>query len=434
MRIASIVVVMAIVVSALWLGISQVADTDVDIPEPPTAPGSPEASPPGTPPPATPPAATPEGAEEPAWPAGSLPDLLTYAPDRLADDSLPLNDVAGYANIAGWMSARGLAPPDSLADPGLADWAAELDSLAIPASLRERGLDPAWQSTYGFNLTQVDQVLIIGQAPDYVMIMRGSFDAEVLQAAWVASGYQAVEVEGATVWSLFPGDTIDLSAPASRPAMGTLNNVVLLDDGTLVAAAKTSRLGSTLEVVNGNAPPLADHDDIAPLLLPETGVERLASAVIAKGSLLQATGASASGSAGTPAAPLPGTIATPGAGAGMPAVAIMLLGIPVPEAAGAATPEPEEGAGQAVTMLVVLEEPDESRAGAGTIANRLRNGRSPVTGDRYSTRFADTDVRVLEAGERAVIMVTGVLVQGSTDWLEILASRDLGFAAWLPEE
>ncbi|MEJ7902423.1 MAG: hypothetical protein WKF63_11300, partial [Thermomicrobiales bacterium] len=270
LRIVGIVAVMAIVVSALWVGIRQVDDTDVGNLDPTTALSSPEASSPGTPPPATPPdPATPEGDDGPVWPTGSLPDLLDYAPDRLADDSLPLNDIARYANIAGWMSAHGVTTPASLADPALPEWEVELDNLAIPPSLRERGLDPVWQTTYGFNLTQVGQVLSIGQAPDYVMILRGPFDPEVLQTAWVSSGYQAVEVGGQTIWSLFPGDTIDLSAQESRPAMGSLNNVVMLDDGTLVAAAKTSRLGSVLDVVNGEAPSIAENNDIAAFLLPE---------------------------------------------------------------------------------------------------------------------------------------------------------------------
>ncbi|MDQ3655423.1 MAG: hypothetical protein M3457_10120, partial [Chloroflexota bacterium] len=313
LRIVSIVAVMAMLVSVLWIVIRQVDDTDVGNLESTEAVASPEASPPGTPPPATPPGpATPEGNDGPAWTAGSLPDLLTYAPDRLADDSLPLNDIARYADIAGWISAHGITTPTSLADPALPEWKAELVNLAIPLSLRERGLEPVWQNTYGFDLTQVEQVLIIGQAPDYVMILRGTFDAASLQAAWVASGYQAVEVEGATVWSLFPGDTIDLSAQESRPAMGTLNNMVLLDDGTLVAAAKTSRVGSVLDVVSGGAPSLAENGDIAALLLPEAGTEGLASAVISKGSLLQTSEAAMAGPVATPtSSPEPGLGATP---------------------------------------------------------------------------------------------------------------------------
>lgn len=442
-RIVSIVAVMATLVSALWIVIRQVDDTDVGNLDPTEAVASPEASPPGTPPPATPPgAATPEGDDGPDWPPGSLPALLEYAPDRLADDSLPLNAVASYADIAGWMSAQGVTTPVSLADPALPAWEGELDNLAIPLSLRERGLDPVWQSTYGFDLTEVEQVLIIGQAPDYVTILRGTFDPDGLQAAWVASGYQAVEVEGATVWSLFPGDTIDLSAQESRPAMGTLNNVVMLDDGTLVAAAKTSRVGSTLEVINGNAPSLAENDDIAALLLPGTGAEGVASAVISKGSLLQTSEAAMSGPMSTPSStPEPGSVATPEAEGGMPEVNVALMSIPLPPTPPPLPPSPGEATpvaggteGGRMTMLMVLDDMIDARVADEVITSRLESERSSVTGDPYSSRVGEPQVTVLDGDDRAVVMVSGVLTYGSSDWLDILRDRDLGFALWLPEE
>lgn len=436
----TIVVVMAIVVSAFWIVIRQVTDTDVPDLDPTTAPASPVASPPatpGTPGPATPPAdATPGADDEPVWPAGSLPAMLDVAPDRLADDSLPLNDIARYADIAGWMAAQGVTTSDSLTDPELAMWEAELANLAIPLSLRERGLDPVWQATYGFNLTQVEQVLSIGQAPDYVMILRGAFDPDALEGAWVSSGYQAVEVEGQTIWSLFPGDTVDLSAQESRPAMGAFNNVAVLDDGTLIAAAKISRLGATLEVVNGTAPSLAENDDIAALLLPGTGVERLASAVIAKGTLLQGIDSSMPAARSTPLARSPGTapVATPGTGTGMPEVNIVLLGIPLPEPLDAATPVTEAGAAQPMTMIAVLEDETAAQAARREIAARLVGDRSPVTGEPYISRIGEPQAAVLAGDDRAVVTITGGLVYGPADWLEIIGDRDLGFAFWFLEE
>ncbi|MBA3379901.1 MAG: hypothetical protein H0T93_13540 [Chloroflexia bacterium] len=362
------------------------------------------------------------------WPTGSLPDLLGYAPDRLADDSLPLNDIASYADIAGWMSAHGVATPTSLADPALPGWEAELDNLAIPPSLRERGLEPVWQRTYGFNLTQVGKVLSIGQAPDYVMILKGTFDATDLQAAWVASGYQAVEVEGATVWSLFPGDTIDLSAQESRPAMGTLNNMVMLDDGTLVAAAKTSRVGSVIDVVNGGAPSLAENDEIAALLLPEIGADQLASAIISKGTLLKTTEPARSGATYEPA-----SSATPAAGTLMPEVNVVLLGVPVPSSPDTATPVTADGV-HPLMMLLVLDDIDDAQVADEIISGRLTGGRSSVTGEPYASRIGEPRVTVRDGDDRAVVMLTATLVYGSSDWLDILSARDLGFAFWLPEE
>src|SRR5699024_7550335 len=121
---------------------------------------------------------------------------------------------------------------------------------------------------------------------DFVIIMRGDFDGDALHAAWVQSGYQAVRTHGYTIWSLFPGDAVDLSAPASRPALGNMNNVVLLDDGTLIATSRLSRMEETLRVVRGDAPSLARNPAIASLRAPGAGAEQLASAVIFKGTVL----------------------------------------------------------------------------------------------------------------------------------------------------
>ncbi len=432
-RILSVMVIMAIVVSALWLLIRQFDDTNL----PDIGTSSPvatsEGSPPGTPSTATPASsATPEDDAAPEWPVGSLPAMLDLAPDRLADDSLPLNDIARYADIAGWMAACGVATPSSLDDPALSAWEAELDNLAIPTSLRERGLDPIWSSTYGFDLTQVHQVLVVGQAPDYVTVMRGAFDPAALQNAWVTSGYQAVELEGHTIWSLFPGDTIDLSAQPSRPAMGSLNNVVLLEDGTLIAAAKMSRLESVLQVVDGNSPSLAENDDVAALLVPEIRVDRLASAVISKGTLLQANGAMMPGAMSTPTSASPA--ASPAAGEGMPEVELVLLGIPLANAKNQATPASESDDVPTMIIALVFGDVEDAQQADSVITSRVAGDRSPVTGDSYSARLARATTSLVEEDGPSLVMINGHLVNGPGDWLAILSDRDFGFAYWLPDD
>jgi len=436
-RIGVIVLVVATVVAGIWVGIREFGDGDSsDDPPPPTV-FSPESSPAGTPSTATPSGgATPGVSDERSWPLGSLPHMLSLAPDRLADDSLPLNDVARYADIAGWMAACGISTPQSLDDAGLPAWEAQLDNLAIPTSLRERGLDPVWRQTYGFDLTQVEQVLIIGQAPDYVTVMRGAFDADELQTAWVTSGYQAVEIERQTIWSLAPGDAIDLTAPESRPAMGTLNNVVMLENGMLIASAKLSRLGSVLEVVNGEAPSLAEHDDVAAFLIPDVGVKRLASAVISKGSLVQGTVLTMPTAMSTPLAASPEVDggATPESEPVMPEVNLVLLGIPLENAANLTTTVPQSGSLAAITVIVVFDELEDARRANVEIAARLDAGVSPVTQQPYSDRLPHTTSSVTGADDRSVVVVVGDLTGGAGNWLGMIGDRDLGFLYWLPEE
>src|SRR5690606_19767680 len=158
----------------------------------------------------------------------------------------------------------------------------------LPAILATRADEPIWEQTYGFAITDVHQVLAVGQAPDFVLILRGDFDRDALQAAWVRSGYQAVASRNMTLWSLFPGDAIDLSAPASRPALGIFTNVVLLDAGTLIASSRITRLETALDVVRGGGGSLAATPGKATLLAPGGGALELVSAIISKGSVLEA--------------------------------------------------------------------------------------------------------------------------------------------------
>lgn len=398
--------------------------------------------------------------------AGSLQDLLRYAPDRLADDSLPLPFVASYADISGWMAMHGISKPTSLSDPSLARWERQLSALSLPTSLSTRGKESLWKSTYGFDLTQVDQVLTVGQAPDYVIILKGAFDSTELQNAWSGSGYQAVKVEDTTVWSLFPQDRIDLSAPASRPALGSLNNMVLLEDGTLIAAAKLSLLQSALKVYNGDKSSLGENDDVQSLLSPSNMPGQLVSAIVAKGDLLETIAPKSKDGEGngtnipavdetksTPAASTPTTAAQ------MPEVKLVLIGLQqfdpavgTATPASAATPAPAGGssleASPAVTttlptmvarnarpgemvMMLLLQDDDDVDAAQRVMRDRLATERSVVTGRLFASRLNVTSLNVSADGAGTnMVLLRANLIDGPDDWISIVETRDLGFAFW----
>ncbi len=421
-RVIGVGLAMALLVFLLWRLISHFGETQV-VPVPTSVPTvGPVATTPPTEQPATPTVfATPDDGETPAWEAGSLPALLNQAPDLLAEGSLPLNDIARYSDITGWVASLGLPVPSSPAEAANGPWADALDDLALPASLREFGLDPLWKQTYGFDLTQVQQVLVVGQAPDVVVLIRGDFDLDVLMAAWVASGYQPVEVEGETVWTLSPGDGIDLSAPESRLSLGALNNLVVLDDGTLATSSRLSRLGTVLQVEHGDADSLADNDDIAPLLSPDSGVDALDSAILSRGTLLQAPPGTQP-AYGTPvvdsqtASPvaLPEDPVIPEMGE----VAVVLAGV------GATV----DGVAP-FTLRLVLEDDEVAVATAAMVEQRLATNASSVDGQPYTAVLGTTNVSVADR----VVRVDAPNPPDDFSWLRLISDRDLGFATWLPE-
>lgn len=346
---------------------------------------------------------------EPTPEPGSLLHMLGYAPDRLQDNSLPLSDIARYANLDAWMTARGVAQPTGLDDPGWEAWHTELATLALPEVLATRGTEPIWLQTYGFGLQQIYQVLAVGSAPDYVMVLRGDFDADTLATAWAESGYQAVRVDGVTYWSLYPGGSVDLSAPASRPALGNMNNLVLLEDGTLIATARSDRMEQTIRAVRGGGPTLATNEAITTLLAPGVEPQSLISAVLLKGSVLEEL-AIASPSA---------DIATPVAA--LPEASMMLAGIRL---------DPATGQVPTMVIVAVYDSADDATAAHLRTTRWLESGTSAVTGAPYTDRVLPISQRVIAAGNQRLLMLHLGLGTDVTDWLQIIEQRDLGYLMW----
>jgi hypothetical protein len=310
------------------------------------------------------------------------------APDPLGGDpGLPVQ--ATYADIAGWLDARGL-DADTLDDTAFRE---AIAPLALPEPLHAAGATAAWRDAYGFDLRQVDAVLAVGQAPNLVLIMPGRYDADVLYQSWVATGYQAVEIEETTVWSLAPGDRIDLSAPASRPALGLLNTMVVLDDGTLIAAPRSSLMAGALRVVHGRARSLAAHDGLRAAL---PGSADAVSAILATGDLL--------------AAPLSETPpASPVAVEPLPDVGLVLFTLP-----------PD---GAPVRMTLVLDRPADTPA-ALRLALRDRVAADP----EWSARWQVDHIRV--AAEGGVVEVTIAPVAGQASALDLADPRELAPFRW----
>lgn len=360
--------------------------------------------------PATP--ATPEITfdPEPPPPEGSLLFMLEYAPDRLQDNSLPLSDIARYANIEVWMDVQGIETPTNPNDTSWDAWRQQLSALSIPEVFAARGTDDIWISTYGFGLHQVDQILAVGSAPDFVVVMRGDFDEEELLAAWADSGYQAVRVDGVTYWSLNPGGSVDLSAPASRPALGNMNNLVLLDDGTLIATSRSARLEQAISAARGNSPNLADNADIRALLSSGIEPHRLVTAILLKGTVLEEL-----------TIPSPGAeIATPVPE--LPQAKLMLAGLHV---------QPEAEIRTTMMIVAVYDSAADATFAQRRVQTMLAQDSSRITGMPYSDRLQPVATRVISTRDNQQLLLMHLkLVDGSADWLEIIEQRDLGFLMW----
>jgi hypothetical protein len=235
-----------------------------------------------------------------------------------------------------------------------------------------------------------------------------------------------VRSEGVTIWSLFPGDSVDLSAPASRPALGNLNNMVLLEDGTLIATSRLPRLEQAVRAFQGLGPSLDENPRISALLIPATYPHRLDTAIILKGSILASDPATPvvmstperKGWVGG-ATPIADLAAQPPA---LPQATLLLAGLEAPR---------DPAAPPQFSIVLSYASADDA-VGAAIRADRtIRMAESPVTGEPYRARIEVRTIRTWASAEDVfLVRMTARLPHGGGDWLVILEERDLGFVMW----
>jgi hypothetical protein len=237
-----------------------------------------------------------------------------------------------------------------------------------------------------------------------------------------------------TIWTTFPGDTIDMSNPASRPAMASFNSILLLDDRTMIAAAKFSRIQDVVRVIQGETGSLAENDDMTTLLGMETSRQRFVTAVIGTGELIESAPQDErrGGVAPMPQDAQPPIVATP-VPRTVPEVRMCLFGMMIEMA----NPSPATPAAMALpaappqfTIALVFHENDANRA-ILAIRQRFRHEVSSTSGTPWSEAF--TLLGGIRSDEGLVVLHL-TAKSGTIDWLHMLNDRDFGFLAWQPED
>jgi hypothetical protein len=88
---------------------------------------------------------------------------------------------------------------------------------------------------------------------------------EVVRAAWIATGYQEIEVASQTLYKLRDDYEISTRGPA-RYAFSSMNYAAILADGSLVFTSNLAAMSSVLETAAGQRPSLATRNDLNALL------------------------------------------------------------------------------------------------------------------------------------------------------------------------
>lgn len=195
----------------------------------------------------------------------TLSDYLALSPASIANLSQALPFTAADAQLQA--QTLGIALPFDMANQDqMHEWLTGMWEVALPSFVRTNVLRDDFSAIMGFDITQVASGAEIGEPPNMVTFLRGSFDRAAVEAVQIRNGYQQVEIAGRPVFSLFPDAQLDLTNPVSAMALARMNNSTFLDDGTLVFAPSLALIeeillpGASLLDLPGVAPALATLD------------------------------------------------------------------------------------------------------------------------------------------------------------------------------
>lgn len=358
----------------------------------------------------------------------TLASMLSLAP--VLGAPAEIGQTVLFADIAAQLAAAGLTPPDSIEDnEALGAWIQAISPLGLASPFGTRALQLN-RSLLGFDATDVDQTIELGEPPEMVTLLRGRFDHDAIAAGWKSQGYAMLDLDGIAVASLAEDASIDLDKEINQLALARMNNAALLPDGTLVYTTTLPLMQSVIDVANGVASSLAERPDIAALLA--AAPDELASAMLFSGGLLAVQEQLPPQILDDPSAIGSFHEEIDATGTISPIVQV-LAGItpggPATYTGGSGTPLAELPPAQ-VVFRALLAGSGAAASAVGIVDKRLESLDSATTGAGYGELFASWDVRSEQ--DAPVLDVDLTLAEDVTAgiWLQLIFRRDLLFLAW----
>ena len=143
----------------------------------------------------------------PARPSGAaidptLYDYLSLSPASVANITQAMPLLAGNQQLQA--ETLGIALPFDVNNPDqMHEWIVGMFNVSLPSFMMTNILRDDFVANTGFDITQIDTGAEIGEPPNMVTFLRGTFDPVAVQAVQVVNEYKQLEVAGRTVYSLF---------------------------------------------------------------------------------------------------------------------------------------------------------------------------------------------------------------------------------------
>ncbi len=373
-----------------------------------------------------------QGSIEFTEPGTALAEMLQLAPELtgLADE--PPLQLATFADLAAQSAAAEMPVPAGVDDENFVVWARALMALLLPTNLFQFALVADWPGLLGFDLTEIDQAMEVGEPPLVITLLRGRFDEEKLRAAWANQGGQVIDVDGVEVASMRGDFEFDIMSDLGRFGFARYNNAAILPDGTVAFSPSLDGMRAVIAAAQGTGPSLGDRVDVAAVA---GAIEQpLASAILMHGAGLQ--GMPELGfDVATPLAEVADAMATEIAEfAKMPPITLALLGVtpggPLSRPPSQAdTPQPDIPRAQ-FEIALLLPTREAAETAVRVAEERLATQSSLRTQQPLTDYFSSWESRVLEDVPVAVLELTFAPDVFPTNWYRMLFARDLPFLAW----
>ena len=355
---------------------------------------------------------------------GSLREMLARAYDPIPDGGSGPATLFTYGNIARQLEVRGLRSPD----PGFRDrdrvseWLDGIDGLYLDdVIIRNTMLEELW-AQLGFDPSQLDQTMTVGDTPDTIRIYRGRFDGRAIERALGETGYERVETDRGTVHTIGRDGDYALTNGVQSIVLNAYNNIAVVEDTYVVAGSKLVDVEAALAVFDGNEATLANNRAVT-TLLSAVG-EELVSATMIDGDALSVAGMPDLGvlAAATPVAT--GTIAP---------AAYALFGLTpgslpsrYEDADAQLQGEHDDTVARAAFVIALhLGSVEEAEAAVGVIEARYAEGVSVVSGQPYREILGEAEVEAAPSAPVVKVRITGD--RAGRNWLRAIFGRDLVF-------
>ncbi|MGC4108173.1 MAG: hypothetical protein QM753_17755 [Thermomicrobiales bacterium] len=351
-----------------------------------------------------------------AGPVALLGGLLQLVPASLAENTAG-GALYYHADLAAQFAACGV-------DRSAPDWITSTNLYSVTASLAlvsagfQYAVSPDFETALGFQPLNVDRALEIGGPPNALSIYQGGLDRAKLEAAWRATGFQQVALGGgAVLWTLGEEGEIDTNSPIVAFGAGAFNNLLLLDDQTLLVA----RMGAVIRSVISRAAGDASVGRIA-------GVQE----ALAAFSPTVVSSIGLNGSALT-RSPRPGAAATPVVTGAMPAISLAFFGVEAGargeiDATGATpvagAPSGDAGASAKVEVRLVTASRSDAETAAATASTRWETMQSQVTNQPFSALMT-LEASGVSAESETVATLDFASGPMPGRWIQLVAMQDL---------